>query len=111
MEVTHNHLAIYDKYEGEKEHLEERGLEQEKALFGDGDFDKLDEMVEAEFNVLKGTASAEEVKRHRAEVDELVVNEEDKVYLKKLAKKYFSKDENKSWVNYLTDAFESLFDS
>lgn len=109
--ITHQHLSVYDKYASEKANLDRYGTPEEKLLFEHGEFEKISELLETEANIRNNAVSKTKLREHRNEVSRLLQNEEDKAFMVQLSEKYYEKVNNKGWLNHLTDAVESLFDS
>jgi hypothetical protein len=109
--ITHQHLSVYDKYASEKDNLNQHGTLEEKRLFAHGEFEKISDLLKTEANIRNNAVGKSKVRKHKDEVSRLLQNEEDKAYMARLSEKYFVEVDKKGWVNHLTDAVESLFDS
>ena len=111
MIITHQHLSVYDKYASEKDNLNRHGTAEEKRLFEHGEFEKISELLKTEANISNHAVSKPKLSEHNSEVNRLLQNGEDRAYLVRLSEKYYVKVDKKGWLNHLTDAVESLFDS
>lgn len=109
MKLTKRHLRIFDLYEGKKLALENAGTQEEKELFRNGEFEKINELIETEFRIKQKELSEPEAQKYKDELSSLFDNSWNKKSVKYLSKKYYEPHKPISTFESIMDLLSSLF--
>lgn len=88
MKLTKRHLHVYNIYDGKKSSLEKIGTKKEKQLFQNGEFEKIQELIQKESDIQSKKLSDVEIHKHKYEINKLFDGYWNRSYLKDLSEKY-----------------------
>jgi hypothetical protein len=109
LKLTKRHLGIFDIYEGKISSLENVGTKKEKELFQNGEFEKITELINTEFDIKKKELSESEIKKHKTELNSIFDNYWNTKSLKYLSKKYCEPEKEQSSFDSIMSMLWAMF--